>query len=65
MEVADFSVFVFEELEMEEMKQALPEQENENTLTHLLRLWGLDSEPFPIAYEGWWDITVRNFEEGR
>jgi len=54
-----------EELEIEEMRRELKmTQKGENTFSRLLCLWGLDEEP-PFAYEGWWHMAVRNFEEGK
>ena len=54
-----------EELEIEEMRRELKmTQKEENTFSRLLCLWGLDQEP-SFAYEGWWHLTVKNFEEGR
>jgi len=62
--VDDSSTMMEEEI-LEVVPQATFPQREGNLLSHLLHLWGLDSEPFPLAYEGWWDITVRNFEERR
>lgn len=44
-------------------RDTFPPLGEENILSQILHLW-LDGAP-SAAYEGWWDNTIQNYEEGR